>query len=549
MSGTMSMSGTMLEELHVSNLGLLEDARIEPGPGLVVVTGETGAGKTMLLGALQLLGGDAARRDRVGPAGPELLVEGRFITAEGERVAARRVTREGRSRAYEDGAMVTARRLGEVFAPLMEIVAQHDALSLARSAGVLALIDGALAETARGRLEDYERAWAELRRLRLEQAEVGGDRRAVERQLDAIRLQAEEISGAGLVEDEDIDLAIRADRLRNAESLTEGLTAAHGALAEDGGAVDRLGNTIAELRRLAALDPSLDELHLQAVATSDALGELMADLAGIAAGIEHDPAALESVEARIHLINDLRRKYGETVKDVISFGDRAEAEAAALQRRLSAAATLDDDIAKAHSLVLETAAALSKARSSAAKRLAISAAGHMRDLGMEDPLVALDLEAVEPGPRGADRAILTFASDKSLPAGTVSRIASGGELSRLVLSLRLAAGVADAAVVAFDEIDSGVGGSTALAMGEKLARLAKGRQVLCVSHLPQIAAFADTHIVVDREGGRAVARIIAGAERVREITRMLSGLDDTDTGLDHAQELLEVARSRMIADG
>jgi len=545
----MSEEWHMLEELHVSNLGLLEDARIEPGPGLVVVTGETGAGKTMLLGALQLLGGEAARRDRVGPAGPELLVEGRFNTADDERVAARRVTREGRSRAYEDGSMVTAQRLGEVFAPLMEIVAQHDALTLARSTGVLALIDGALTKSAQGRLRDYERAWAELGRLRVEQEEIGGDRRALERQLDAIRLQAEEINDAALLKDEDIDLATRADRLRNAESLTAGLTAAHGALADDGGTIDRLGNTIAELRRLAALDPSLDELHLQAVAASDALGELMAELAGIAAGLEHDPAALESVEARIHRVNGLRRKYGETVGDVIAFGERAEAEAAAMQRRLAAAATLDDDIAKAQAIVVENAGALSKARRSAAKRLATSAADHLRDLGMKDPLVALDLEPVEPGRRGADRALLTFASDQSLPAGPVSRIASGGELSRLVLSLRLAAGVADAAVVAFDEIDAGVGGSTALAMGEKLARLAQGRQVLCVSHLPQIAAFADTHIVVDREGSRAVARVISGPDRVREIARMLSGLDDTDTGLDHAQELLEVARSRIDAAG
>jgi DNA repair protein RecN (Recombination protein N) len=431
----------------------------------------------------------------------------------------------------------------------MEIVAQHDALTLARSSGVLALIDGALPASARTNVDNYERAWTELSRLRDEQKQVGGDRRALERQLDAIRLQAEEISEATLLADEDIELATRADRLRNAEGLTQGLTAAHGALADDGGAIDRLGNTIAELRRLVALDPSLDHLHQQAVAASDALGELMAEIAGIAAGLEHDPTALELVEARIHLINDLRRKYGETVTDVIAFGERAETEAATLQRRLAAAATLDEDITKAQLLVVEQAAALSKARAATAKRLAKAAAGHLRDLGMKDPLVSFDLEGVAPGQRGADRAILTFASDKSLPAGAVSRIASGGELSRLVLSLRLAAGVADAAVVAFDEIDAGVGGSTALAMGEKLARLGVGRQVLCVSHLPQIAAFADTHVVVDREGSRAVARVVDGPERLREITRMLSGLDETDTGLDHAQELLEVARARIAAGG
>ncbi len=180
----------MLEELHVANLGLLEDARVEPGAGLVVVTGETGAGKTMLIGALQLLGGGAARRDRVGPGGDELLVEGRFATADGERVAARRVTREGRSKAYEDGAMVTATRLSEEFGPLLEIVAQHDALTLARPAGVLDLVDAGLSRAGRGRLDDYRRAWDELGRLQSEQRELGGDRRALERELEAARLKA-----------------------------------------------------------------------------------------------------------------------------------------------------------------------------------------------------------------------------------------------------------------------------------------------------------------------------------------------------------------------
>jgi DNA repair protein RecN (Recombination protein N) len=539
----------MLEELHVVNLGLLEDARVEPGAGLVVVTGETGAGKTMLIGALQLLSGGAARRDRVGPGGDELLVEGRFATADGERVAARRVTREGRSKAYEDGAMVTATRLAEQFGPLLEIVAQHDALTLARPAGVLDLIDAGLLPAGRGRLDDYGRAWDELGRLQSEQRDLGGDRRLLERELDAARLQAEEIADAALAAAEDIDLATRADRLRNAEALTEGLTAAHRALVDDAGAIDRVGNVIAELRRLVAVDGSLDGLHAQAVAASDMLGELSAELAGIAADLDHDPAALESVEERIRLINDLTRKYGETVSDVIRFGEEAEQRAADIQRRLSSAETLDGDIAKAEAAVAEAALELRKVRRTRAKTLAAAAVGHLQDMGMKDPLIHLDIEVAEPGPRGGDRAVLTFASDRSLPAGPVSRIASGGELSRLVLSLRLAGGAGDAPVVAFDEIDAGIGGATALAMGEKLARLAKGRQVLCVSHLPQIAAFADAHFVVERNGSSAAVRPVTGSNRAREIARMLSGLGETSAGMDHAEELLKAAAERLGTDG
>jgi len=539
----------MLEELHVANLGLLEDARIEPGSGLVVVTGETGAGKTMLLGALQLLGGGAARRDRVGPTGDELLVEGRFLVADGERVAARRVTREGRSKAYEDGSMVTAARLGEVFGPLMEIVAQHDALTLARPAGVLDLVDGALTERGRERLNEYNIAWAELSRLRSEQAELGSDRRGLERDLMAVRQQAEEIGSARLAIGEEAELEVKLDRLRNAESLTEGLNASYTALVDDGGAIDRVGNVIAELRRLVAMDPSLEDLHARAVAASDTLSELSADLAGIAAGLEHDSESLEAAERRIGLINGLLRKYGETVADVVVFGEAAEARAAAIQRRLTSAENLDEDIAKATKIVDEAARHLGKSRGDVARKLASAATLHLMDLGMDDPLIRLDIEEVEPGPRGGDRAVLLFASERSLAPGPVARIASGGELSRLVLSLRLAAGAGDVPIVAFDEIDAGVGGTTALAMGEKLARLARGRQVLCVSHLPQIAAFADTHIVVSRVGSTAVANKVSGSDRSREIARMLSGLGDTSSGIDHADDLLRAAAARLSATG
>jgi DNA repair protein RecN (Recombination protein N) len=270
-------------------------------------------------------------------------------------------------------------------------------------------------------------------------------------------------------------------------------------------------------------------------------------LAGIAADLEHDPESLEVVENRIRLITDLKRKYGDSVSDVVAFGSAAEERAAEIQRRMSSAATLDEDVVKAEAVVAEAAQQLRAARRELAKKLANSAAEHLQDLGMSDPLVQLEIEPVAPGPRGGDCALLSFASDSSLPAGPVSRIASGGELSRLVLSLRLAAGAGDVPIVAFDEIDAGVGGATALAMGEKLARLAQGRQVFCVSHLPQIAAFADTHIVVTRHNDGAVASPVTGTDRSREIARMLSGLGDTSTGMEHAEELLHVAAGRLVS--
>ena len=533
----------MLEELHVSNLGLIAEARVEPGPGLVVVTGETGAGKTMLLGALGLLGGESARRDRVGPAADAALVEGRFVDGEGaETVVARRVTAEGRSRAYEDGAMVTARHLADVVGPRIEIVAQHDALRLARSGGILALVDGALG--AQDLLEDYGAAWNELQRLRQEKHELGGDPRALERELDAARLQAEEIAAANLEPEEISTLSASASRLRNAEELAAGLGAAHGAFTQDAGVLDRLGDAIAELRRLARLDSGLEPLYQRAVEGSDAIAELAAEISSIADSLEHDDEALRRVEDRIGLIGVLRRKYGDTVAEIIHFGAAAELRAGELVRLLAAAETLDDDLAKAERRAIEAGSRLGEARRRRASEMAAVAEQHLRDLGMSNPRVGFEFESTPPTAGGTDRIQLVFASDGSLTPGPVSRIASGGELSRLVLALRLAAGAGDVAIVAFDEIDAGVGGATALAMGEKLWRLARGRQVLCVSHLPQIAAFADSHIVVTRDGATATVSVLDSTDRVVEIARMLSGLEDTDTGLEHAEELLAVAAAR-----
>jgi len=535
----------VLEELHVSNLGILADARVEPGSGLVVVTGETGTGKTMLLGALALLSGEIARRDRVGPAADELKVEGRFRFGDDEVVATRRVRKDGRSKAYLDGAMVTAKGLAARIGPLIEIVAQDDSLNLSKPAGVLSLLDSALSDRGRGIRADYDRAWTELVRLRREQIELGGDGRSLARDLEAARQQADEIADAGLAPGEDRDIRIKADRLRNAEEMTAGLGAAHAALVDDGGALDRMGSVIAELRRIVAWDPSLDSTYTGASALSDAMSELGADLAAVASELDHDPAGLEAVESRIRLLSDLRRKYGDTIDEVIRFGEEAERRAAELQRRMTSRETLDGDIAKVSIVLVEHAAALHAERAKAAKKLAKGATRHLQQLGMGDPIVRFELTPVEPGPGGGDRAVLMFASDASLDAGPLRRIASGGELSRLVLSLRLASGAGDVPVVAFDEIDAGVGGATALAMGEKLARLAAGRQVLCVSHLPQIAAFADMHVVVERDGISASVRAVEGNDRDREIARMLAGLGDSASGAEHAADLLAEARMRL----
>lgn len=531
----------MLDELSVTNLAILADAHLEPGPGLVVVTGETGTGKTLLLGALRLLLGETSSRDQVGPAGEETRVEARFMLNGRERVAARRLSVNGRSRAYLDGSMVPAAALSEHIAGNVEIVGQHDHLALAGAAGLRRLVDGALDADGKGALAAYAEAWEVLVECRQQLELLGGGLRALERELDMVRFQADEIAEAGFAAGDDVALAADAERLRNRETLVEGLAAAAEALREDGAGA-ALDQAAAHLRRVAKHDPALQPLADQAAELSALAGELAGAAENAAEPSMGEGDALDAVELRLAVLGDLKRKYGASLDEVLEFGETATRRAGELTNLLDRAEGAEAALAEAEKEVAVRGAALLAARVSAGEKLAKRATAHLISLGFDDPVVHFDVVSAAPGPGGADRITLAFASNRALTPGPVAKTASGGELSRLVLALRLAAGVADADVIAFDEIDAGVGGSTALALGKKLADLAGGRQVLCVTHLPQVAAFADTHYVVDRHGTAAAVRLVDGDDRVQEISRMLAGLTGSEKGRDHAAELLAAAQ-------
>lgn len=533
----------MLEELYVENLGIIAGSRIEPGGGLVAVTGETGAGKTMLLGALRLLRGDAARADRIGPLGDEARVEGRFVLGDDEVVVARRVT-AGRSRAYVDGAMVPARALAERLEAMVEIVEQHEHLSLGKEASLRRLLDGLLDASGVEARHSYSAAWDRLVQLRADRDSLGGDARALARELDLARHEAREIDGAHLAPGEDVELRAALTRVRHAAEIVEAAAVATAAIDDEDGAEDRLRLALDRLRAARDLDQSLDPLVVRLEAAIVEIDEVAGDVRAVAESIEHDPDVLRSMEERAAAIADLKRKYGATVDEVIAFGVSSAERAERLTALAARSETITADIDTAVSRCLETGEGLAEARRRAGKLLTAEALDLLHQLGFRNPVLAIDVSGAPPGPHGADRVTLEFASTKGLTPGPVSRVASGGELSRLVLAIRVAAGVADAEVVAFDEIDAGVGGSTALAMGELLARLASGRQVLVVTHLPQIAAFADSHFVVERNGDAAVVRRVEGDERLSELSRMLGGIEDSDRGRGHASELLDLAVAR-----
>ena len=266
-------------------------------------------------------------------------------------------------------------------------------------------------------------------------------------------------------------------------------------------------------------------------------------------GLESDPERLQAIHERLRLLGDLRRKYGDDIAEIRMFRDRAAARSLELADLLRRAEGIDAEWEEARARLEEAGEELREARRRAAGVVAVAAAAHLAELGFTDPVVSIEVTADRPGPAGADRVEARFASDRRLTPGPVKRVASGGELSRLILSLRLASGSGEARVAAFDEIDAGVGGAVALTMGAKLAALAADRQVFCVTHLPQVAAFADTHLVVERRGAEAVVREVDGPERLKELTRMLSGLSESERGREHAEELRALALSRRNEGG
>ena len=525
----------MLDELSVTNLGIIASARVEPGGGMVVVSGETGTGKTLLLGALRLLTGAPARSGLIGPHGAESVVEGRFLLDGEELIVSRRLHGRG-SRSYINGAMVPARVLAERLAGSVEIVGQHDPLSLTRPNALRALID--LRLDSPGCAATYRGAWKRTRQLEAAAEQLGGDLRSLEREQDLLTYQIREIEESGFSPGEGEELEHLASRLGNAEEIGELLAGARRDLAA---VRDRLGPAVGAIRRVCDLDPDQDGLLEMLEGLDATVAESLTATREAWEDIDTDPRALASVNERLALLGDLRRKYGAGIEEILAFRDTARTRHAEVGELLERATTIDAELAEASGQLDQAGEALRREREVAASRIAGDATVHLRELGFDDPLIRLEIGEGPPRRAGADTVDLRFSSDARLAPGPVAKVASGGELSRLVLSLRLASGSGDARLVAFDEIDAGVGGTTALAMGAKLARLAADRQALCVSHLPQVAAYADTHIVVERDGPTATARNLDEDDRLRELSRMLSGLPDSDRGHRHARELRAVA--------
>ena len=559
----------MLLELRVENLLLIDRAELRFGPGLNAITGETGAGKTVLAHALDLLLGGKARGGIVRPGSSEAYVEGVFELKPGmlegdeladlrerlpddadEIVLGRRVGAEGRTRAFVQGRSATAGDLRELGGRLLSFYGQHEHRRLTVGSAQLEILDafcGAKHLETRARYAERHRRAGELRR---ELEELFARAGARDRDRDLLAYELAEIDELAPLPDEEDALLAERGRLREVDGLRAAAGAGAEALVPEAGDTPGAAVALADAERLAdgvaGADPELDALAARVRTLRIEAEELGGDLRRYAEGLEADPARLEQVESRLDTYDRLKRKHGGSVDAVLEHGERCRAELARLD-----SAEEDSERARAELAAVEKeeralAEALTAARSKAAPKLADAVLAELRQLAMEDASFEVRVEPREAlGPAGADRVELRVAPNPGVAPGPVREIASGGELSRVMLALMSVANAGGDATLVFDEVDAGVGGQTARAVGERLRALAGGRQVLCITHLPQIASLADAHFRIEKDTGGDVTRTtvepLEGQEVVAELCRML-GADTTDAGARrHAEELLAMA--------
>lgn len=524
----------MLLELSVQNLGVIEASTLILRPGVSVLTGETGAGKTMVVQAIELLTGGRADPSMVRNGAEYATVEGRFEMPEGEEVVLRRVIpAEGRSRAYLNGSLAPAAQLDDIGSNLVDLHGQHQHQSLLQQKVQRAALD----RYGKIDLDDLRNARTEERRLLREIEEMGGDARTRAREIDLLQFQVDELDQADLGDPRETDaLADLEELLADATAHIELGNHARATITEDDGVLDLLGQVIGAIAGRAPYKKITERLRGLQAELSDATDEMreMVD------SIDDEPERLAEVRSRRQLLMDLLRKYGDSLEDVIAYRSQASDQLERLRNHEAVAAELETDLTKTRDELAVAARAVAEARRLAAPALATEVNHYLPELALEHASLSVEVRGDDP----ADDVEIMFRANSGAGRHGLAKVASGGELARVMLSLRLVL-TAGPPTLIFDEVDAGVGGAAAVAVGRALGRLGTAHQVLVVTHLPQVAAFADQHLVVDKtdDGQMVVSSIteVTGEHRVRELARMLAGQPDSKSGREHATELLELA--------
>ncbi|WP_418252229.1 DNA repair protein RecN [Gordonibacter urolithinfaciens] len=559
----------MIDEIQVENLALIREATLVPARGLTVLTGETGAGKTALLSALKLLMGARADKDAVRDGEDSLTVSGRFYgiaSADGsesdaalaagdfddlrELVATRRVTSDGRSRVSIDGRMASVGELARAVAPTIDLCGQHEHQQLMKTSQHVRMLDAWAGEAVAQAHAVYENAFATANAAAAELARVREAGEASSAKLDEARFVLQRIDAVDPREGEYDELLEELARVEHAETLAVAASTAHEALAGEEGAIDALGSAISALDGAARFDAKLGEFAEALREAGYVLEDMARETRDYREGVEFDPEVLAQQQERMASLQGLLRMYGPRMEDVLAH----RAEAADLVSLVDDAAEREraaqQELDRAEEALAQAAAALSEARAEAAPRFAEAVCAQMDRLEMGGAQLVCDLAPLERGQWtkvGPQAVEFLFRPGAGMQARPLARIASGGEVSRVMLAVKVVLGEVDEVdTLVFDEVDAGVGGSTAVALADVLADLARTHQVIVVTHLAQVAVRGQAHYVVQKAAGDEGAmpetdlRQLDSAERPAEIARMLSG-DATETSLAHARELLERA--------
>ena len=550
----------MLIELRIRDYAVIHDLTLELGPGLSALSGETGAGKSIIVGALSLLLGERASSDRVRSGAERAMVEAVFDVSEHPKLTAqvndlgieaedgllilrREVAAAGRNRAWINESPTTARTVGDLGRSLVDLHGQHEHQTLLRKDTQRSILDafGDAEPDAIAVTEEFQglsRAEAQLKELREHRQELAS-------RVDFLRFQMSELDEANLQPGEEEELSEEGRRLENSEELLGEATRAHGELyATEGAVTEKLSALAQTLARLKEWDSSLEGPHKELQEAYHALTEVGRELSDYVGTVRHDPGRLEEVRSRLDVIHSLKRKYGPTSEEVVAARERVQGELSEIEDGGWDEDTLAADVERMRGSLLSAAARLSKKRREAATRLEGEVEVLLPDLGLPAATFKVQLDALpEVRSHGAETVEFLVSINAGFAPSALSRVASGGELSRVMLTLKaILAQVDDVPTLVFDEIDAGIGGQVASLVAAKLTDVARYHQVFVVTHLPQLASRARSHLLVEKSDGEGLAasdvKGLSGDARVREIARMLGGDPESETSQDHARELL-----------
>lgn len=549
----------MLTDLSIRNFAIIDNLHIAFHSGLNILTGETGAGKSIIIDAVNLILGGRASTDLIRSGEEEAQVEALFdlsgspdvaaamadsgIDQEGELLIKRTISRSGKNRVFLNGSLATTSQLADIAPRLINIYGQHESQSLLRLSSHIELLDsyGILTESRRA----YKDCYTGHQQISSELRTRDQESREASRRLDLLCFQAEEITSAALLPGEDEELERERALLIHADRLLQGTGSAYGLLyGDDGSLLSRL----AEIRRMladcAAVDPSLSTLDSSLADVALQVEDIALTLRDYSSRIDADPQRLQDIDDRVHTLQTLKKKYAPSIEEILNLKVEIDREIEALRMREEHRGELEKRQAELADEMLRRGSRLSSQRKEAAGRLAAAMTGELQDLAMKNALFITDIQPLaEPGPLGLDRVEFLFSPNQGEPPRPLARIASGGELSRLMLALKQIHPDSDVPSLIFDEVDTGIGGSVSALVGEKLRNVARQQQVLCITHLPQVAVYADHHFRVEKQVNNdrtsTSVRILDATARIDEISRMLSGMTITETTRQHAREMLQ----------